>query len=253
MQGWGGSWGKIITDASSARQQGKSEVDILAGSMTNRFIRDETRGATSTVKFWSLISESTGAMAQAATTYKDLFESAGQARAEEMLASKDENTKAYALMTAHFKPEVERLNPLVRAKDAISVLSKVRKELAGNDVTDTENSSDEETLKLTLTPTQRQMAQEFIARLSMIEARNALVVEGVPGWKQKTLMETESLYQDLRTVSPELADEIETRMEKKKVYDFDEVRENWPDVKSRILEDRQDADFSDILAMMGVK
>lgn len=253
LQGWGGSWGKIITDASTARAQGRSEVDILAGSMTNRFIRDETRGSTSTLKFWSLVSESTGEMAQAGKTYKDIFESAGQARAEEMLASKDENTKAYALMQAHHEAKVRRLNPLTRAQDAISVLSKLRKELAGNDVTSTENSTDEEQVTITLTPTQRQMAQEFISRISMIEARNALVVKGVPGWQQKTLMETESLYEDLRTTSAELADEVEARMEKKKVYDFDEVREAWPEVKARILEDRQDADFSDILAGMGVE
>ena len=39
-------------------------------------------------------------------------------------------------------------------------------------------------------------------------------------------------------------------MTKKKVYDFNDVKENWPDVKARVLEDRQDADFSDITAGM---
>jgi hypothetical protein len=242
IQGFGASWGKIITDASTARAQGRNEVDILTGAMTNRFVRDVTRGASSTQQFWGLISESTGPMAQAAITYKDQFENAGPAVADQMLTSKDENTKSYALLTAHFEPAVERLHPLVRAKDAISVISKMRRQLAGNDVASIE---DEET-QIVLTPTQRRMAQEFLAQISMREARNALVTLGVPGWQQKTLMETASLYEDIRSTSPELADEIEARMTKKKVYDFDAVREAWPEVKERILLDRQEADFSDI-------
>jgi hypothetical protein len=242
IQGFGASWGKIITDASTARAQGKSETDLIMGSLTNRFVRDVTRGSTSSVQFWGLMSESTGPLVQAATTYKDQFENAGPAAAEQMLASKDENTKAYALIEAHFKPNVQRLHPMNRAKDAMAVISKMRREIAGNDIT----SSEDEELKINLVPTHRQMAQEFLSKISMIEARNALVVTGVPGWAQKDLMETASLYEDLRTTSPELADELEARMTKKKVYDFDMVRENWPDVKARLLQDRQDAEFSDI-------
>lgn len=250
LQGWGASWGKIITDASSARAQGRSEVEVLSGAMTNRFVRDVTRGSTSSMQFWGLVSESTGEFAKAAKTYQDLAENGAPGAGEQMLASKDENTKAFALMQAHFKPDVERLNPLVRAKDSIAVMSALRKELAGNKVVSSEDSTDEEQVTLTLNPTQRKMAQEFLARLQMIEARNSLVVMGVPGWKQKTLMETASLYEDLRTTSPELADEMEARMVKKKVYDFEAVREAWPDVKARVLEDGKDADFSDILAGM---
>lgn len=250
LQGWGASWGKIITDASVARQQGRSEIDVLAGAMTNRFVRDVTRGATSSMKFWSLVSETTGEFAKAANTYDDLVKHGGPGAAEQMLASKDENTKAFAMMKAYFKPEVERLNPLVRAKDSIAVMSALRKELAGNKVVDSENSDKEEEVYLTLTPTQRQMAQEFLARVQMIEARNSLIVMGVPGWQQKTMMETASLYEDIRSTSPELADELEARMKEKKVYDFDAVREAWPDVKARVLEDGKDADFSDLLVGM---
>jgi hypothetical protein len=250
LQGWGASWGKIITDASSARAQGRSEVEVLSGAMTNRFVRDVTRGSTSSMQFWGLVSESTGEFAKAAKTYQDLAENGAPGAGEQMLASKDENTKAFALMQAHFKPNVERLNPLVRAKDSISVMSALRKELAGNKVVSSEDSTDEEQVTLTLNPTQRKMAQEFIARLQMIEARNSLVVMGVPGWKQKTMMETASLYEDLRATSAELADELEARMVKKKVYDFEAVREAWPEVKARVLEEGKDADFSDILAGM---
>jgi hypothetical protein len=250
LQGWGASWGKIITDASSARAQGRSEVEVLSGAMTNRFVRDVTRGSTSSMQFWGLVSESTGEFAKAAKTYQDLAENGAPGAGEQMLASKDENTKAFALMQAHFKPNVERLNPLVRAKDSIAVMSALRKELAGNKVVSSEDSTDEEQVTLTLNPTQRKMAQEFIARLQMIEARNSLVVMGVPGWKQKTMMETASLYEDLRATSAELADELEARMVKKKVYDFEAVREAWPEVKARVLEEGKDADFSDILAGM---
>lgn len=246
IQGFGASWGRIITDASTARNQGKGIVETASGAITNRFIRDVTRGATSTRQFWDLISEDTGAMAQTSATYKNLFENGSEVEAERLLSTKDENTKAYALLTTHFEAKIDRLHPMVRARDAISVISKLRREIAGNDV----RMIDDEEGRITLVPTERQMAQDLLAKLSMIEARNALVTIGTPGWAQKQLMETESLMEDLRTTSPELAEEMTQRMEKKKVYDFEAVREVWPEVKNRILEDRQDAYFDDLVAGM---
>ena len=244
IQGFGASWGKIITDASRDRMAEKGYVETVMNSMTNRFIRDVTRGATSTRQFWDLMGATTGPMAQAAETYKNLYETAGDIEATRMLEPKDENTKAFALLTAHFPAKDERLHPMIRAKDAISVISKLRKDIAFNDVKMIEDGE----TPITMTPSQRQMAQDILERLGMYEARNSMITVGIPGWAQRDYMDSQSLKDQLRQALPDLADELDARYAKKHIYDDGAVRELWPEVKARILADGPEANFDDLIA-----
>jgi hypothetical protein len=195
------------------------------------------------------MSESSGPLAQGANTYREIFESQGATAADAFLDGRDENLKVYAKLTAHFEAKVERLHPMRRAKDAVAAISALRKEIAGNRVKMIE-SDEAEPEMLTLTPDQRHGAQELLARLAMVEARNALITTGIPGWAGKEYMETESLIQDITTLAPELGEELLARYSKRKVNDDQSVREVWPEVKNRVLEDGQEADFSDLLVGM---
>ena len=246
IQGFGASWGKIITDMSRDGAQERGAFESTTNALSRRFIKDVASGSVSSQAFWGQMSETTGPMAQTANTYKNIFENQGETAARQFLETKDENLKAYAMLTTHFEAKQERLHPMRRAKDAISALSTLRKEIAGNDV----KMIEDEESRITLTPDQRKGAQELLARLAMVEARNALVTIGIPGFAQKELMDSESLKQDIATLSPELGQELTARYEKKKIYDEATVREMWPDVKERILTDGADADFSDMLAGM---
>lgn len=248
IQGFGASWGKIITDISRDKGQERSAADIATGALTRRFIKQETSGSVSSKAFWDQMSESSGPLTQAANTYKDLLDTQGPAAADAFLETKDENTKAYALLTGNFKAAEERLHPMRRAKDAISAISALRRELASNRVTAVESKNEEDPEILTFTPDQRQGAQELLARLAMVEARNALITTGITGFAQKDYMDAESLRKDIAELAPQLGEELNARYEKKHVYDDLYVREVWPDVKNRLLEDRQDADLSDLTA-----
>ena len=249
IQGFGASWGKIITDISRDAAQERDPLEVASGAVSRRFLKQVTSGATSSREFWNQMSERNGPMAQAANTYREIFESQGAAAAEAFLDGRDENIKAYARLTAHFEAKVERLHPMRRAKDAVAAISALRKEIAGNRVKMIESDEEEPEL-ITLTPDQRQGAQELLARLAMVEARNALITTGIKGWAQKGYMETADLIQDIATLAPELGEELLARYEKRKVYDDLIVREVWPEVKNRILEDGQEADFSDLLVGM---
>jgi hypothetical protein len=82
----------------------------------------------------------------------------------------------------------------------------------------------------------------------MREARNALIVIGEPGWGQREIFETDSLTNELHDALPDLAEEFDARIDKKKIYDFQAVKDGWPDLKDRLLQDRQDAELSDLVA-----
>lgn len=249
IQGFGASWGKIITDISRDAGQERSLADTMTGAISRRFLKEVSSGSVSSRAFWGQMSETQGPLAQAANTYKNIFETQGTAAATAFLETKDENTKAYAMLTAHFEAKAERLHPMRRAKDAIAAISALRKDIATNRITMVESDKEEPEL-ITLTPDQRQGAQELLARLAMVEARNALVATGIEGFAQKSYMDAESIKQEIALLSPELGDELTARYDKKKVYDETAVREAWPDVKERILTDGPDANFDDITAGM---
>ena len=250
IQGFGASWGKIITDISRDTAQERGPVATMTGALTRRFVKDVASGSVSSAAFWGQMSETSGPMAQTANTYKDIFENQGPAAGNAFLETKDDNLKAYAMLTTHFDAKVERLHPMRRAKDAVSAISSLRKEIAGNDVTPV-GSDPEDHERIVMTPDQRHGVQELLARLAMVEARNALVTTGIRGFAQKQYMDTETIKQDIATLSPQLGEELTARYEKKKIYDEAAVREAWPDVKQRILTDGQDANFDDITSGMG--
>lgn len=247
IQGFGASWGKIITDISRDTAQERGPIDSMTGALTRRFIKDVAQGSVSSRAFWDQMSETSGPMAQTANTYKDIFENQGPGAANAFLDGKDDNLKAYAMLNAHFEAKVERLHPMRRAKDAISAISALRKEIAGNNVKPVDIDP-EDGEKITMTPDQRQGVQELLARLAMVEARNALITTGIPGFAQKQYMDTETLKQDITTLAPQLGEELTARYEKKKIYDEAYVREVWPDVKKRVLDEGADATFADLIS-----
>lgn len=249
IQGFGASWGKIVTDISRDNAQERGLVDTMTGALSRRFIKSVTSGSVSSRAFWDQMSESSGPMAQTANTYREIFESQGAGAANAFLETKDENLKAYAMLTAHFEAKAERLHPMRRAKDAVAAISALRKEIAGNQIKMIESEEDEPEF-ITLTPDQRHGAQELLARLAMVEARNALITTGIKGHAQKEYMDAEALKQEITLMSPEIGEELLARYAKRKVYDDAAVREVWPEVKERILTDGQDADFDDISAGM---
>lgn len=250
ISGFGGSWGNIIQRYSTDVADEQGLLESTANSMERRFIRDAYRGGTSSRAFWNLVGESTGTMARVSESYKKQLDRAGQAKASEYLDRMDEDEKAYALLNAHFEAEAKRLHPLRRAQDAINTISEMRKQIAGNDLFHIEDKDVpvDERETIPLTPNQRQGVQDILARIQMVEARNALITLQMPGWAQRKPMDLDSLNAELAEAYPQIADELLTRFEKAKVYDAAAVAESWPDVKERILTDRQDADFGDLIS-----
>lgn len=253
INGFGGSWGKTIQDTSSDIVKGQSPFDAVTTSFSRRFMWDFTKGSESTDKFWSLVSDSNGKMANTAKTYSDFFKDGGQADADKVLVGKDDNTKAYALLLTHFDADVKRLHPLYRAKEVIGLVNQMNRDIIDNDLRaiETDKEPAEDQIKIDIPQSLREPVHKLLSKLSAYEARNALKTIETPRWAELDYGDTESLRAELRALSPEVADELEARMEAKTIYDDQAVRESWPEVKSRVLQDRSEADFGDLV--MGAK
>jgi hypothetical protein len=205
------------------------------------------RGAASTKDFWAQVSQQQGRISQAASTYKRYIEQGQPHEAERFLESVTEDEKVYALLDAHFKVEHKRLNPYRRARDIATVVSGMRREINSTlGLEDTDKHADDPSIVMSAR-TKRDV-DTALSEFARREARNALVVMKHPGWAGRPLADVDMTLEMLRVVSPDAAEELERRLTRSKVNDAATTYDLWPEVRDRIIVDREDAYLDDIVA-----
>lgn len=245
ITGFGGSWGRTLLNASNtALRDNAAEGGPEDWWITRRFVKDASRGSTSSEKFWDLIGRGGGEWDRIANTYKEMTENGALGNADAYLQGKPDSAVAYAILqTQDFTANERRIHPLRRAKDAVTTISKLRQEMTLDRVVPID---DAEAGPLALTPKVKGQVDDVLSRLSMIEARNALIATGVPGWAQKRIMDTGPVWRELEAASPVVFEEIQNRYDEAKVYSEAGVRRAWPEAQKRILEERNEAILSDL-------
>lgn len=81
------------------------------------------------------------------------------------------------------------------------------------------------------------------------EIRNTLVATATPGWSGKKQIDVNSTLALLEAVEPRARAELARRLAKAKVYDAAVVFEYWPEVKDRVLRDRENAYLDDLVTI----
>lgn len=231
IKGFGATWGRNLLLAFE-KGEGRPDTQSYADRMiTRRFVKKVTRGSNSELKFWELMNRDQGALFVAANQFKTFVDAGQSERALEYIGGKSEDERAYAMLTYHGSPE-KRLHPINRAQDMVSVISKFRRELYSNTITPTgRNKLDY------MTPGQRGAVDTIISYVKMVAYRNALVAAGVRGWENKERMSEDDLWDELETLNPQVYKELQTRLDKKKVYSEKAVLELWPRAKEIVLAD----------------
>lgn len=245
--------GGALPGVSDRPRAEKSLEDI---AIISRFTRRAGRGSLSSETFWKQMKMDGGEYVSAAEGYKTLRNTGRGAEARDLLANVSDDQRAYAVLEGDFTEKEQDINPLNRAKQVMSAMSGLRKEMVlgklykgGLTPKDAEKKGSEAE-EIILPPSKQKIVNEILEDLSMREARNALIVVGLPGWQQKDIMPTEGLMDELAAAAPEVAEELELRLTKgrNKVYPFEGVRKVWGEARDRLLAQGADADLSDLVA-----
>ncbi|MCK9549143.1 LPD38 domain-containing protein [Aquamicrobium sp.] len=211
----------------------------------SRFTRRQSRGALSTQYFWQQMSMDGGKYVQAANGYRELLRAGNEVGAKDLLDGLDQERRAYALLEGHFKEKDQDIHPMNRARQVIGAMSGIRREMVLDRLVkqSTANKKHTEPEKIALEPSKQKIVNEILEDIAMREARNALVVVQHPGWKNKSILPTDGLLAELRAAVPEVADELDYRLNKGryKVYPFEGVRRAWPKARDVLLKEGQDA------------
>lgn len=241
IMGFAGTWGRTALSASNVGRTNRAETGPEDWWITSRFIKDVNRGTVSSRKFWDTVAQGKGEMARLATDYKAALDDKTYRTASDILAGNDDQAVSYALLEAHMTASEKRVHPLNRARDAIGVLGNVRRELIDDKV---EWRDADRTTRLS--PASKAEVEDVLSRLSAIEARNSLIWSGVKGWSGvKEVIPSAPVWAELRDASPQIYDEVRSRYGEKKVMG-EAVATIWPKAQARLLQDRNEADLSDL-------
>lgn len=220
--------------------------DATEWPLTRRFVRDARRGAASSQDFWTYASTVSGTLRRAETTYRRYLDEGRGQTADAYLDTLDEDHKSYAILNAHFKAEAKRLNPMYRARQITTIVSGMRRELPTElGLEDTGLAGGE----IVLSSREKAEVDEVLSEITRREVRNTLVASKAPGWANKKPLPVEPTLELLRAVHPLVAEEYERRYKKAKIYDSDLVQEYWPEVKDRLIQDREAAFLDDIVTI----
>ena len=240
------SWGRDVTslyDAATGRRTSLGWDDMV---FTRRFIKDLSRGNTASQVFWDQIGQSTGRFVAVERTFERMATGQIDGDAQSFLAKQDPEIRAYvALRQDAFDADDRRMHPLTRAQDLIGVLGTLRREMS-----DDKQKSAADGQPIPMSPDKRRMADDVLAKLAYGEARNALVVAGDPGYRNRALIDLSGDYQTLYEISPDLSAEFADRLATAKVADFAAVAEVWPEAQARLVQDGTQARLNDLRAQV---
>jgi len=228
----------------------RPSMDATDAPILRRFIRDVRRGSASAQDFWGEASSLNGSLRSAEVSYKNLLASGNEIAANEFLNTLDEDHRAYAILATNFEADAKRLNPFYRARQLTTIVSAMRREMVSPlGLADTTTKF---TGAIQMTADEKAAVDEALSEYARREMRNTLIAMGAPGWAGKRVISAQSTIDLLAAIDPRVSEELVRRIDKANVYSFDTVNTYWPEVKDRLLRDRENTFLKDILTIAKV-
>lgn len=207
--------------------------------ITRRFIKDASRGASSSRAFWGLISQKTGSLEGARKSWQAMMDNGDTSGADDYLAAQPEIVHNW-IAASSLKPEARRLHPMIRAREAVLAILDLERDISDEKVRTAAG-------EVIVSRADRGAAEDILQTLAMAEARNALVLMGEPGWNGRKPMDVTTWHRELEAVSPDLRQALADRFAARKVLPFDTVSAAWPDYRDRLRRDGSEAEMADLV------
>jgi hypothetical protein len=229
----------------------RGTMDASDVPLMRRFYRDANKGSTSSRDFWGLASTLNGTLRSAEVTYKAFLDAGNDHAANDFLETLGADAKAYAILNTDFKADAKRLNPFYRARQLSTITSAMRREMV-TDLGLNDTTTKTSLAGIKLTAKEKTDLDRALSEYTQREMRNTLVAMQAPGWAGKKMVNTQTTLNLIGKIEPRVRDELQRRIEKAKVYDFKTITSYWPEVKNRLLRDRENTFLDDILSVAKV-
>lgn len=246
-----GLWGRDIMALSSGVDERTPAQNWEDRALVRRFIKDPTRSSDTVTQFWKFMGQTTGQFNQSVATYDFLNKSFRDDDAKAFLAKLPANERAFVTLKSAanedgkpaFNADDKRLFPLQRAYDAVTILNGLRRELS-----DDTFKTYEAGVNVKLSPRERRDLIDGLREMAQTEMRNSFVVMKTPGWATRPIMDLAPVMEKLRTVSPQVADEVATRYATGRVYTTKSVAASYDKLRDELVRNGSQADLADMTA-----
>jgi hypothetical protein len=197
--------------------------------------------------FWDSVSSDARSFLSAKNSYKSLVDDDKLAAADDLYQRFNPDQKVFAVLGAHFtgsgKSKYRNLHPMENAADGVTVTNKVMKEVVTGELL---VGKKEEHVKLDRAL--MSFARNELGHIRRGMAQNGLQIMGVPGWANQKMMDLDKRMKTLQSGAPQVYDELIRRLQKKRFLDFKHLKNVWPEVKERVLAEKDHASLGDLVA-----
>lgn len=247
---------KFATDAIAAQFTGSQTkpAQIYDWPIARRFIKNTARGNQFTQALYDLVGQTTGKFEGKMNAYKDILGQGRTEDAKEYIRSLPPPERAYATLMSHFDADHKRWHPLYNARERVSVLNGLQREITrGNVLRQGElgsrpSISDKaEGERYTPDRSNLNRISDAMLDLSTAIARNAAITMGAKGTKGMALDDLKPHLDKVKAADQIVYEELVARLEQKKLPEFEQTIVKWPVIEQRILRDGREADLSDIV------
>lgn len=151
---------------------------------------------------------------------------------------KDDDAKAYAILNGHYDADQRGLHPMVRARNMVAAVSATMRAVEFNriDVPITSKISE----RVEVSRSARGAAKEILAEINRREYLNALIALQRPGYEGREPMPVDPYLKELEAVSPDIHKVLIDKLTKKggepRIYNYEEVRKFWPEMRRTLLD-----------------
>ena len=259
VRGVGASLGRDVTTLIDIAAQKGPMPSIEEYPIARRFTYNTGRNSKSIGKFYDMTSDKEGLNAwfwdtvssdarsfnAAANTYKRLQDAKKDSAAADYLNRINPDQRVFAILSADFekgKAKLRNLHPIINAQEAITVTNNLMKEVV--DGTLLVGKKGEE--RKPIDREQARFARNEIGHIRKGIAQNALRTLEIEGWAQQKLMDVDARIATLKAGAPEVHAELMRRLKAKDVQKFSHVAQVWPEVRRRVLQDKGEAQISDL-------
>lgn len=233
----------------------RPESQVYNWPVARRFVKNLVRGNQATTEFYNLVGDKNGKYEQSENAYRGKVNAGERANAAEFLRRLPEDERAWTVLQSQgFEATEKRLHPMQNAKDRVAVLNGMMSQLNFNNLireadVDRRNTTisrrDAEPIQLDKS-TRAKLIENF-QEIQFISARNAMITVGAKGTAGLKIIDANGPLERIKAISPEAYAEYQARIAGKKVYEPSVTFQAWPEVKSRLLRDGENADLSDLV------
>ncbi len=241
MKTMGGPFGAYAMKMSDATDPDRPAGSWIDAPVARRFFSPSFRGSQDKRDFFERAGARTSELNRALNGIRQDSERGQMRQAQARFDALDDAGRIFVTSQTG-EAKTDRLNPLIRARSFGQQVGRMIGELHGAEVSDEGDALPE------MTAQQRQMVIDQLEKLAVAEMGNAMIATGQPGFAQRNMRDRAALWDELNTMAPEVAREMNARLTRgsAQAYDYDVVMELWPEVRDRIITQGMSVDLDDL-------